>query len=132
MSEEYSSPEIPEAPPAADRPTFMSGFGGCLGIFIAPHDVFAKIARGLSWWPGLIVLVIAAVIIAHFQMPLQLEAMRLQAESGNLGPGGQSEFSESMVTWVKTASYVGPVLLVPVMLLVATFFYWLAFLLSRQ
>ena len=38
--------------------------------------------------------VLFAVIIAHFQMPMQLEAMRLQAESGDLGSGGSGDFGE--------------------------------------
>ena len=120
-----TAPEL-QAEPA---PSFASGFAACGNIFFAPNDVFRKVARGLSFWPGLILLVIAAVLIAHFQMPLQLEAMRLQTESGGVGPGGEA-FSESMETWIRGASYIGPVLFVPVMLLVSTFFYWLAFLLA--
>jgi hypothetical protein len=119
---------------APARPSFGAGFSAALRIFFAPRGVLEQVKGGLSWWPGLILLVILMAIAMAVYMPVQMEAMEAAMEAGTLPglpPGADAEQAMGqMRTWTLVGGIAGPVLGVPIMLLLTTLFYWLALVIS--
>ncbi len=127
MTDSFENADDVESEEITTKPSFASGFGACLNIFLAPKDATGKVGRGLSLWPGLIVLVLAAIIIAHFNIPFDLELARIQAESG---AGFDSEVAEKIDSIVIISAYIKALLLIPFIVLVVSFVYWLTYLLT--
>lgn len=122
------------AAPPPERPSFGAGFSAALRIFYAPRGVLEQVQRGLSWWPGLILLVILMAVAMAIYMPVQMEAMEAAMESGELPgvpSGADADVARDQIrSWTLVGGIVGPVLGVPIMLLLTTFLYWLALVIS--
>ncbi len=122
MENGFETSTAPEPAP----PGFAAGFSAAARIYFAPSTVFQQIKTGLSWWPGLILMVVIGLIITGVSMPLQMEAMRMQMESGEM-PGLEEDGGEGVIgTAVTVTSYLGVLFGVPIMMLIVAFFYWLA------
>jgi hypothetical protein len=129
-SEFNESPQLPEGLEdlAEERPPFAAGFSAVVDIFHAPGKVGGAIAKGLSWWPGLIVIIVLALISSVIMSPIQGEMARMQIESA--GVQGGEQVLDRAIQVAKVSAFLMPVLGAPLALLFITLFYWLALLMT--
>ena len=103
---------------APAKPAFGRGVSAIFRIFYAPGSVFTEIRDGLSFWPGLIGIAIVLVLVATFMSPFLMDVAQEQMDAqGGSGIGGGT---------LKGLMIGGQLFQGLLMLVIVTFFYWLA------
>ena len=90
-----------ETPPNGDQPNSQGGWLKCLvGIVVSPRQSFEIIRRNSPWLPGLLLMLLGAIVFAELIQPYQLQASR--AELAAALPGGAEQADELMAQLEET------------------------------
>jgi len=125
------APEAESEAPA--RPGLGQAFSAPLRIFYAPSGVYTEVRDGLAWWPGLVLMMILAISMSVMLLPLQQELMVAEVQSGamkGLELTEDGELPAPIRYGIVGTAVAGGLLAVPVVLLIISFFYWLALLVT--
>ncbi|MBM4116234.1 hypothetical protein FJ251_00560 [bacterium] len=121
----------PQSPSTA--PEIARAFSAIPRVFTAPGSVAADIKAGLAWWPGLVVLIVLTLLAGILLYPLQRDLMILDVGSGQM-EGAQLDEGGGLpapLRWSLIGGTIGgPLLGLPAVLLIVSFFYWLALMIT--
>lgn len=121
--------DLEPSPTSPTASTIARAFGAIPRIFTAPGAVAADIRSGLPWWPGLVVLIVVTLVLGLLMYPLQRELMILDVTSGSMKGAALDESGQlpAPLRWSLIGGVIGgPLIGLPVVLLLVAFFYWLA------
>ncbi len=106
----------------ATKPSFGDGFSAIFRVFTSPGTVYPQIRDGLSVWPGLIVWILVLLAVNLALAPVISEAIDASIIEQGQDPENMGFMGPVMVA----SQVIGGV----VMMLIISFFYWLALTIS--
>jgi len=129
----------PQVTTIADEPSLSLG-SRFLAMFARPARAWAGLERKGQWWFPLLISVVVtmsgmALTYQRAVVPMTLERMQRQVDSGQVPPGSVAHFEQQMRSPVATAMNVGSaIIIIPLVTLATALLPWLAagFLLGHK